>query len=535
MDWSRTALGAREGWSPRLSTLAETILTNRIPMVVLWGRDLLHIYNDAYAELIGRKHPAAMGRGNKELWPEVWHINGPIYDAVFGDGREFYFEDALYPLERKGLPEEVYLTISYGPVRDEDGSVGGVLVTMLETTRKVVDERRLKSLRELALHSSRARSVEAVGAAASEALAKNNADIPFALIYANRARRSEDRPRPAMIGNAGLAGDDDHLAQRAFEAPRDGRGLVIALPDEGGPYPGGLLHARAQHAYVASLAGPGRAEALGALVLGMSPAQAGDARYVEYLETVASQLSAAFENATVFSREHRIADTLQRAALPGDLAHLRGLSVDAMYQAGRDEASIGGDWYDAFELEDGRVMISIGDVAGSGVAAAAAMGGARQMIRALAHVQSDPRAVLDAIDSAFRREHPNLFVTAFVGVIDAARTQLTYASAGHPTPLLRHPDGRLEDLYAPELPIGLRGGDSVNSTTVALPAGGVLVLYTDGLTEATHDTEAGEARLRSAVASPEFARSPHPGAFVYDHVLGGPATDDVAILTVALT
>ncbi|HEX8392862.1 MAG TPA: ATP-binding protein [Longimicrobium sp.] len=136
LDWAATPLGAPQAWSATLRGTVRLVLEAGLPNVLLWGPELIQIYNDAYAGLIGRKHPRALGRGNREVWPEVWHLNEPIYTRVFA-GETITLHDALYPLERNGAREEVYLTISYSPVRDEAGKVAGVLANMVETTSQV--------------------------------------------------------------------------------------------------------------------------------------------------------------------------------------------------------------------------------------------------------------------------------------------------------------------------------------------------------------------------------------------------------------
>ncbi|MEQ9569880.1 MAG: ATP-binding protein [Longimicrobiales bacterium] len=136
LDWGSTPLGPVESWSSTLRVAAQLVLASGIPATVLWGRELVQIYNDAYAELIQAKHPSALGRSNLESWPEVAHINAPIYRRVF-DGETVTLKDALYPLERSGELEDVYLTVSYSPIRDSGGAVCAVLATMVETTADV--------------------------------------------------------------------------------------------------------------------------------------------------------------------------------------------------------------------------------------------------------------------------------------------------------------------------------------------------------------------------------------------------------------
>jgi chemotaxis family two-component system sensor kinase Cph1 len=236
----------------------------------------------------------------------------------------------------------------------------------------------------------------------------------------------------------------------------------------------------------------------------------------------------------VFSREHRIADTLQRAALPGTLPQVDGLAIDAVYEAGSGEAQIGGDWYDAFVLRDERVVISIGDVSGSGVGAAATMGAARQMIRGLAQIVDNPVEILNAVDRAFRIESGNSIITAFVGFLAADRRRLTYASAGHPAPFVRHADGSIIALAAPDLPIGLRDDIAGEAAEAELAPGSVVVLYTDGLTEATRDPIEGERRLVAALSRADFAAQPRKAAYLYSQVLDVRPNDDVALLVVEL-
>src|SRR5690242_680441 len=136
-DWASTPLGPIEDWPLTLRSTVDTLLSSAFASIVLWGRELIQVYNDAYAQLIGVKHPYALGRGNRVVWPEVWNINEPIFEQVMG-GETITREDALYPLARRdGAVEDVYLTICYSPVRGDSGEIAGALVTMFETTSRV--------------------------------------------------------------------------------------------------------------------------------------------------------------------------------------------------------------------------------------------------------------------------------------------------------------------------------------------------------------------------------------------------------------
>ncbi|MBV8373115.1 MAG: SpoIIE family protein phosphatase [Candidatus Eremiobacteraeota bacterium] len=241
----------------------------------------------------------------------------------------------------------------------------------------------------------------------------------------------------------------------------------------------------------------------------------------------------AIENARLYEREREIATEFQRAALPISLPALPGARFNGIYVPASNRELIGGDWYDALRLSDGRIVVSIGDVAGSGLGAAVIMASMRQVIRGVAQVYADPIAMLDAADKTLKTEHPETFVTAFVGVLDPVARTLTYASAGHPAPLLRHADGSVEALRGGELPLGLRGRGEV-PISIALPESSFLVFYSDGLIEADRDVIAGHERLLRTVARDDVAASPNPARALYDAMLGTDAGDDVVILTLGL-
>jgi len=137
LDWSDTPLGARDRWPLTLRTVVRLAVESQFPMALLWGRELILLYNDAYRSICADRHPRAMGRSTREIWPEVWHINEPIFAAVLEHGQSIYLEDKLFPIDRRGHREDAYFTLCYSPVRGEDGLVAGSLVTLLETTRRV--------------------------------------------------------------------------------------------------------------------------------------------------------------------------------------------------------------------------------------------------------------------------------------------------------------------------------------------------------------------------------------------------------------
>ena len=145
-DWSRTPLGAPEDWPQPLRTALRILLTTNHPIFLFWGPDLICFYNDGYRQSLGpEKHPAMLGGSGREWWDEIWHIIGPQIELVMAGQGATWNEDHLVPITRHGRREDVYWTYSCGPIDDEaaPNSVGGVLVIVTETTKKVLTERRL--------------------------------------------------------------------------------------------------------------------------------------------------------------------------------------------------------------------------------------------------------------------------------------------------------------------------------------------------------------------------------------------------------
>jgi PAS domain S-box-containing protein len=233
-----------------------------------------------------------------------------------------------------------------------------------------------------------------------------------------------------------------------------------------------------------------------------------------------------------YQRERARSTLFQRAALPPHLPTVAGLTFDAVYEPGLSDEQVGGDWYDAVRLIDGRVLLAIGDVSGSGLNAAVIMGVVRQIMRGIAQLHAEPALMLDAADRALRLEYPDTLVTAWVGIFDLVGRTLTYASAGHPSALLIDAHGRVRELNHMTLPIGLRQGHQGQASTIPIGDDSALWLYTDGLIEATHDILEGTRRLREAALELGTEAVVHPASMIRRFVIPSGSPDDVAILVV---
>ena len=183
-DWAQTSLGPLETWPQSLKIAVNLMLNSRHPMWVGWGKEMPFLYNDAYISVLGlAKHPAALGRPTQEVWPEIWDICGPLAEKVFEKGEATFVDDVRFFMNRGTFLEETYVSFSYNPIYDESGNIAGLFCPNTETTPKILNARRLQTLSELAAKALVERSAEAACASCFITLAKNPADIPFALLY----------------------------------------------------------------------------------------------------------------------------------------------------------------------------------------------------------------------------------------------------------------------------------------------------------------------------------------------------------------
>jgi serine phosphatase RsbU (regulator of sigma subunit) len=170
-----------------------------------------------------------------------------------------------------------------------------------------------------------------------------------------------------------------------------------------------------------------------------------------------------------------------------------------------------GDWYDAFDLSDGRVLLTVGDVTGRGLQAAVIMGKLRQSLNVIAMYERDPAKILDAAECVVLQRYPDAIATAFVAIFDPIKRRIVYANAGHPYPLARLGDGSVVQLRAGGLPIGLRAiGERAQSRARSTHDISLLTFCTDGLVEATRDLDEGERKLRDVVSMEATLFRPQP-------------------------
>ena len=302
-DWSSGPLGDPQTWPQSLRTSVDICLSSRFPILLWWGPELVMIYNDAYRPMLGEsKHPRALGAPGREVWTEIWDVIGPMLDQVMAGGGATWSADQLLILDRNGYPEECYFTYSYSPITDESGAVGGVFCAVTETTERVVGERRLATLAEMAgLMGAPSRS-DIVHTAAS-ILGANVGDHPVVMVLDTPPEG--DRAALADLVEQQLPGMGAGTRARVSDLVRQasGTGRPVSVPADDGAVAAGV---RAWHAYpVGRTAGAVRGRGAAVIVLGESVHRPWDPSLEAYATLCATHVAAALADLRQLSEERR--------------------------------------------------------------------------------------------------------------------------------------------------------------------------------------------------------------------------------------
>ncbi|MEV1046933.1 ATP-binding SpoIIE family protein phosphatase [Streptomyces sp. NPDC049916] len=253
---------------------------------------------------------------------------------------------------------------------------------------------------------------------------------------------------------------------------------------------------------------------------------------------LATHTALGIDKAVLYGREAYIADELQRTMLPDSLPQPTGVRLASRYLPAAETARVGGDWYDAIPLPGSRVALVVGDVMGHSMTSAAIMGQLRTTAQTLAQLDLPPQEVLHHLDEQAQRLGSDRMATCLYAVYDPVAHRITVANAGHPPPVLLHLGGRAEVLRVPaNAPIGV-GGVDFESVELDAPAGGTLLLYTDGLVESRlRDVWTGIEQLRERLAATAQLTGPDhspPLEALCEDVLDmlgpGDRDDDIALL-----
>jgi len=487
-----------------------------------------------------------------------------LYDA---DGRELTPEqlpgrrvlagepaaELLVRYRSRSLDGERWSKIRATPITDDQGVVRfavSIFQDVTEERRAELEQDRLRA----AEHDARADAERAVGVlarlgATAEIVlgAASLDDLLGGLLDVVRDALGSDRATILLLDGTGelvhraAAGIDEEIA-RAVRIPL-GEGVAGRIAATQTPLivdDLSTVDAVSQYLRSGSLAGvpllfAGRL--LGILHVSSDATGAFDAEDLGFLKIAAERVVIGIEQTRLFEREHEIATALQRSLLPERFPRVPGLAISAVYLPAADGARVGGDWYEAFPVGDGRVLIAVGDVVGHGIGAAASMGQIRHALRAYACEDPSPARVFARLNAFLIDVAPREFCTAFCAIVDPWAGTVEFVNAGHPAPLALAQSGEARFVDgARSVPLGVLADVEYESATGSLGPGSTLLLYTDGLVERRDETldERLELLLREVAGAGAVSLRRLPETIAAALLADGPQTDDAALLAVRL-
>lgn len=308
-DWKATPLGDPADWPQSLRSAVSIMLNSRYPIALYWGPELALLYNDAWSPIPGSKHPWALGRAGREVWPEIWDTIGPLYDKVRTTGEGVWQEDELLPMLRHGYLEECYFNFTFSPVRGEDGNIDGIFNAVVETTDRVLSERRLRTLSRLGERTNASLSVDENCLRAIGILAENRADVPFALLY---LREGDTTSLVAVAGcqaNGHVPRAEGISPWPLDEAEKKAGPIVVPAPPGYAPNDPFWSEPVAE-VVVAPIKVADKDGSSAFLVMGANPRRRVDADYLSFFELAAGHIGSAIATARAYEEERRRAQML---------------------------------------------------------------------------------------------------------------------------------------------------------------------------------------------------------------------------------
>ena len=314
-DWSATPLGPIDRWPDTLRMSLQNALSTTFPISILWGDDFFQFYNDVYATIMmGDKHPTALGRPVRENWPDFWpDIRGPLRRVKQRGGPIHQQETSLF-VEQQRVRKEVFFSFSFAPIYEPDGDVAGVLVSVVDTTERVIHRRRLHTLGKLGLAMSRASDPDDVLQSTVEVLEQNDRDVPCSLLFAQTDPGSS---RAQLVTSSGIPPDttwspswielpsDSSSTDPIARALDNGESRLIDLATELGPKPDPKPHEHLERGLIApvSIGSSTDRRPVGCFLFGINPDLPFDTDYRHFLEEIGRNVAISYDNALAKQRE----------------------------------------------------------------------------------------------------------------------------------------------------------------------------------------------------------------------------------------
>jgi len=308
-DWAAHPLGPPDEWSPEVRSAVAVVLTSRFPIVLWLGvEDLFLVYNDAYIQILGERHPAALGRRGRFVWWDIWEAISPMLASVIATGEATWSYDLMLPMVTAGRRQERYFTFTYSPLVGANGESYGIFCPSSETTERVISERRLHLLNAVASATMETRTVDdAVSAAVS--VCAEQADVPLVAAYVRGADAADTTLRGATPSVLPLL--PPTLEKLTDWEPTTRSRAEVQIIENVSSVIRGLHEVLGGDCPDQALVLPlGENAIAGALVVGTDPRCPLDEQYLGFCQLLADQLSSALASVVSHEQQRRRADAL---------------------------------------------------------------------------------------------------------------------------------------------------------------------------------------------------------------------------------
>ncbi|PKQ30071.1 MAG: hypothetical protein CVT60_02105 [Actinobacteria bacterium HGW-Actinobacteria-10] len=516
-------------------SVLQAIMENTETHLAYLDRDFNFVaVNSSYAKGSGYSRSRLIGRNHFDLFPDA--ENQKIFETARDTGKRVEYRAKPFRFEGQPWRGITYWDWRLTPIKNRDGHVRGMSFSLLNVTSTVRQKAFSDAINRLndVIHSNLEFGA-ILEQTVPELATPMGCEVVLAILKEPESVWRIEQSFGLGADHIGRTFIDEELPH-TVGAVRWGHPVVVTPAEINSPEPGiaGVLGLKSM--LVAPLSSAG--DTLGAILFGYSSGPGEFDEYaIDFAGKSAASLSLALNNARMYENEHRIADRLQEAllALPD---RIEGLEFAHAYHSASEAARVGGDFYDIFELDDGFVGVTIGDVTGKGLDAAVLTSLAKDTIRAHASESGkSPSRILELTnDVLYRATDSETFVTVFFGLLECGAGRLTYANAGHPAPLILGRGGIPAPLDATGPPAGAFRGSAYTDNGSTVGPGDVLFLYTDGITEARGPAGLyNDGRLNELLAGVHGSSALDVVDSVITDVLsfaGGRLSDDLAILAV---
>ncbi|CAO1295003.1 unnamed protein product [Diamesa hyperborea] len=320
VDWKKTGIGPIKFWPQNFKSVLNLCLEALYPIGIYWGPEFVLFYNESWRPIAGNKHPQSFGQKGAEVWFEIWDVIGPMFRNVFETGEVVLKTDQLLPLERFGYVEECYFNFNLSPIRTATGKVEGIFNVAIETTYRVLNERRTQFLQKLGAQTSATKSASETCTIAAKLISENPIDIPFSLLY---MIDEEDKiiftastgiiaphpliPENILLTKLGNIIDEWHIVSAA----QNGKAQIISdtslwsniMKDKYWPE-------NPKEAWSFPIPTIGHSGIAGVLIVGVSPRLSFDTNYQTFISLVCANIASAISNARTHEAERRRSEAL---------------------------------------------------------------------------------------------------------------------------------------------------------------------------------------------------------------------------------